>query len=183
MSPTIYGLGSGKFNRLTIQYPAQMRAALKDGVAGYVGDGAGVWDFVHIEDLAALYETVVLDWVEGRRKVPVGENGWVFSGTGSFSWKEVAERIAEAGVEMGVLREGGVRSLGLKEAAGKWIGGGSLEGAVGREGMEQLCELGLASNSRTRADVARELGWRPERTRGDWERSFREEFEEVVREK
>lgn len=170
MSPAIYGLGSGKFNRLTIQYPAQMKGALEEGRAEYVGDGKGVWDFVHILDLAQLYEIVLLDWVEGRRKAPVGEEGIMFSGTGTFTWKEVAERIAKAGLEMGKLRDAETRSVSLEEAARKWVGGD-----------EQLCELGYASNARTRADVGGELGWRPKRTKEDWEKSFKDEFEDVLK--
>lgn len=93
MSPTIYGLGSGKFNRLTIQYPLQMKAALDEGYAGYVGERKGVWDFVHVLDLAHLYELVLLDWVEGRKCIPVGATSIMFSGTGTFMWKEVAEEL------------------------------------------------------------------------------------------
>lgn len=146
-----------------------MRGALASGVAEYVGSGEGVWDFVHILDLASLYEIILLDWVEGKKRVPVGEQGFVFSGTGRFSWKEVAEKIARVGKEAGRLEEG-TRSVSLKEAAGKWVGGD-----------EQLCELGFASNSRTIAERGRELGWVPVRTKVDWERSFGEEFSEVLR--
>jgi nucleoside-diphosphate-sugar epimerase len=170
MSPTIYGLGSGKFNRLTIQYPVQMKSALKEGRAEYIGDGKGVWNFVHVLDLAQLYEIVLLDWIEGRRNVPVGEKGIIFSGTGTFVWKEVAEGIAKAGFEMGKLKDVETRSVSLEEAARKWL-----------RGNEQLCELGFASNSRSRAEIGRELGWRPTRTKEDWERSFRDEFEEVLK--
>jgi hypothetical protein len=40
---------------------------------------------------------------------------------------------------MGKLRGAETKSMSLGEAAGKWVGGN-----------EQLCELGFASNSRTR---------------------------------
>ncbi|EXJ80935.1 hypothetical protein A1O3_07223 [Capronia epimyces CBS 606.96] len=170
MSPTIYGLGSGQFNRLSIQYPAQMRAAARQGRAEYVGGGKGVWDFVHVLDLAVLYELVLLDRVEGRRIVPVGAQGFMFSATGTFTWREVAENIAKAGFELGKWSDAETRSVSLSEAAAKWVAGD-----------EQLCELGYASNSRTRADIARELGWRPKRTKEDWAQSFRDEFEEVLK--
>ena len=170
MSPTIYGLGLGKFNRVTVQYPAQIKSTVKEGIAEYVGHGQGVWDHVHVLDLAELYEIVLLDWVEGQRKVPVGEKGIVFSETGSARWREVAERIAKAGVEFGKLKTAETRSVSLSEAARKWVGEN-----------EQLCEVGLAINSRTRAELGRQLGWRPKKTREDWEQSFRNEFEEVLK--
>lgn len=170
MSPTIYGVGSGKFNRLTIQYPLQIKAALAGGKPEYVGDGAGVWDYVHIQDLVQLYELVLLDWVEGRKAIPTGEKGIIFSATGSFAWKEVAERIAKAGVELGQFSNTETKSISLEEAAKKWVGGD-----------EQLCELGFASNSRTKAEVGKELCWAPKKTRADWEQSFKEEFEELLK--
>ncbi|KAJ4299403.1 hypothetical protein N0V90_004648 [Kalmusia sp. IMI 367209] len=171
MSPTIYGIGSGQFNRLTIQYPLQMRSALKEGKALYVGDGAGQWDYVHVEDLAVLYELIVLDFASGRRKVPFGERGILFSETGNFRWKEVAEGIARAGKALGVLEEAEPKSVSLEDAAQKWV-----------DGNTQLCELAWASNSRTKAEVAYEtLGWRPTKTREDWERAFQEELEEVLK--
>jgi len=45
-----------------------------------------------------------------------------------------------------------------------------------------LGELGFASNSRSRAELSRELGWKPVRTRGDFRESFREEVEVIVAE-
>lgn len=170
MSPTIYGLGSGMFNRVTIQYPLQMKSAAKEGTAEYVGDGEGIWDFVHVLDLAELYEIVLLDWVEGIKSVPIGEGGILFSGTGTFKWREVAEGIAQAGFQMGVFRDATTRSISLEEAARKWV-----------KGNEQLCELGFASNARTKAEIGKDLGWKPIRTKEDWKRSFQDEFMEVMK--
>ncbi|PON28840.1 hypothetical protein TGAM01_v201948 [Trichoderma gamsii] len=170
MSPTIYGVGSGKFNRITIQYPLQMKSAIASGRAEYVGDGRGVWDFVHILDLAQLYEIVLLDRIKGRRAVPVGEKGYIFSGTGTFAWKDVAQWIAKAGVQLGRLNDTETKSISLEEAADKWV-----------RGDKQLCELGFASNARSRAEIGKELGWKPTKTKADWERSFFEEFEEILK--
>lgn len=170
MSPAIYGVGSGKFNRITIQYPLQMKAAIASGRAEYVGDGKGVWDFVHIADLVQLYEIVLLDRIQGQRTVPVGEEGIIFSGTGTFAWKDVAQGIAKAGVELRQLADTETKSISLEEAAGKWV-----------HGDTQLCELGFASNARSRAEIGIELGWKPTKTRADWEQSFFEEFEEVLK--
>ena len=171
MPPTIYGLGSGSFNHLTIQYPMQMRAAMKDGYASYIADGAGEMGCVHVEDLAALYELVLLDFVSGARKALTGERGIVFSASGGYIWREVAERIGAVGKELGILESAQARSCGLQEAADKWAGGDA-----------GMTEVGLAGNSRTKADIAvKVLGWTPRRGRDDWEMNFREEFEEVLR--
>ncbi|KAK5634724.1 hypothetical protein RRF57_010437 [Xylaria bambusicola] len=170
MSPTIYGMGTGKFNRFSIQYPLLMKQAVRSGQAEYVGDGEGVWNFVHIVDLVMLYELVLLDWIEKRRITPVGENGIIFSATSTCKWKEAADRIGKVGADLGKLRSPEARSISLEEATRKWTGGD-----------EQLCELGFASNSRTSADVAKDLGWRPAKTENDWEESFREEFQALFK--
>lgn len=169
MSPTIYGVGSGKFNRLSIQYPIQMRAAIKDGHAGYIGNGAGQWDYVHVQDLAELYEHVLYDFVTGAGKAPSGEKGILFSETGYFTWKEVGENIQKAAIELGALSGGEAKSFSLKEGADKWLGGN-----------EQIAELGFASNSRTKAEIGKELGWKPKKTKKDWEQAFRDEMKEVI---
>lgn len=183
MSPTVYGLGSGQFNRLTIQYPPQVRGALKSGIAEYVGDGKGAWDMVHISDLASLYEVILRDRLQGAKKAPVGEKGIIFSGTGFFTWKAVAEGIAQAGFELGKLKNSNTKSVSLSEAAKSWIEEDERLGpiAVAMGVSELMCELGSASNARTKAEIGLELGWKPVKTEQDWQKAFREEFEEVLR--
>ena len=43
-----------------------MRAALKQGHAEVIGEGKGMWHYVHIADLAILYERLVERCVEGE---------------------------------------------------------------------------------------------------------------------
>lgn len=134
MSPTIYGLGTGKFNRLTTQSPIMMFSAWKAGRAEYVGDGKGTNAMVHVEDLAELYELVLLDWLEERKIVPTGDKGITFSGTDTFTWKETAEQIGKAGYELGKLQSAEPKSISLDEVAEKWTAGN-----------EQHCETGFAA--------------------------------------
>ena len=101
MSPLIYGLGTGYFNRLSIQVPSMIRAALKTKQAEVIGDGKGVWDHVHVEDLALLYEISVVKILAGE--LGSGEKGVYFSENGQHTWREVAEGVADA------LRAQGVR--------------------------------------------------------------------------
>ncbi|KAL8730206.1 MAG: hypothetical protein Q9181_004745 [Wetmoreana brouardii] len=116
MSPTIYGLGSGLFNRLTIQSPTMIRTAIKEKQALVISDGKGVWNHVHIEDLAALYEIFVAKIVAGDDKdLIAGERGY-------------ALRVC------GVTETEQVRSLSLEEAAVMWAGGD-----------QQMAEVSFAS--------------------------------------
>ena len=83
---------------------------------------------------------------------------------------EVAQRVAHA---MG--EEGRVVSLSLEEAAQAFKAYVDL---VGGEDLTEL-ELGLCSNSRSVASVARSLGWKPSRGEEDWIKGFRDDVEAV----
>lgn len=114
MSPTIYGCGTGAFNKQSIQIPFLTRLAFKKGYAEYIGEGAGVWDHAHIDDTALLYELVLGKLLKGE-KIPSGREGLYFAGCGRHSWKSVSERIAKAGHQLGVLSEPTARSGRLDE--------------------------------------------------------------------
>lgn len=116
MSPTIYGQGTGHFNKRSIQIPLLTRLAIAKGYAEYIGDGAGVWDHAHIDDTAALYELVLTKLLSGET-LPSGKSGIYFAGAGRSSWKGVAEGIAKAGYKLGALKEQVARSVGLEAMA------------------------------------------------------------------
>ncbi|KAK4239095.1 hypothetical protein C8A03DRAFT_32839 [Achaetomium macrosporum] len=147
MSPTVYGVGLGLFNKRSIQRPLLIRGALAKGRAVYVGDGAGEWDHVHVQDLAELYELLVKK---------VGR---------PHSWKELAEAVGKAGYELGALETAGPVEMSVAEFAREWLGGN-----------EKLAELGFTSRSVTDAKRSRSLGWQPRKTDEDWWASFKEEF-------
>ncbi|KAK0302338.1 hypothetical protein LTR82_017908, partial [Friedmanniomyces endolithicus] len=81
MSPTIYGIGTGDFNRSSHQVPAYVKATIANGHAVVVGDGEGTWDHTHVEDLAELYFLCLLNILEKDGKdLPFGREGIIFSG-------------------------------------------------------------------------------------------------------
>ncbi|KAL8703902.1 MAG: hypothetical protein Q9201_002914 [Fulgogasparrea decipioides] len=135
MSPTIYGLGSGLFNRLTIQSPTMIRTAIKEKQALVISDGKGVWNHVHIEDLAALYEIFVAKIVAGDDKdLIAGERGIYFSETGNHTWRDIAEGLGYALRVSGVTETEQARSLSVEEAAVMWA-----------SGDQQMAEVSFAS--------------------------------------
>jgi nucleoside-diphosphate-sugar epimerase len=116
MSPSIYGLGSGTFNKASIQIPRLMRCAIESGQTMVIGEGKGVWDYVHIADLARLYELLVLKVIAGEQ-IPTGESGIMFSAAGRYSWGELSEHIAKALFTIGAIKTDVVKSVDLEEAA------------------------------------------------------------------
>ncbi|KAL7954114.1 hypothetical protein V8C34DRAFT_320222 [Trichoderma compactum] len=168
MAPTIYGIGSGPFNKRSVQGSFLSRRALKKGYAEYIGEGAGVWDHIHIDDTTKIYE-LLLEKLFAKADVPFGRKGIYFGGSGRHSWKQVAEGIARAGFAAGVL-EAEPRAIALEDLAR------DTPGAV-----EQYLELGFASRSCTNAELTREvLGWKPEIGEEAWEKGFAEEIEAAL---
>ena len=88
MPPTIYGRGTGYFNRISQQIPIMIRAALKSEKKEVIliGDGKGVADHVHVEDLAMLYEVILGRILAGREnELRSGETGIYFAENGSHT--------------------------------------------------------------------------------------------------
>lgn len=164
MPPTIYGTGTGFFNRLTIQAPFIMRAALRTGEVYQLGADDGDVEHVHVEDLADLYVLMANKIVtDGMQGFPSGERGIYFAGTGRYTWGEFSKGIAKAMYEVGGTKTDKIRKVGLEEAAETWTGGNKL-----------LCELNFGSNFRTRPDTSRSLGWEPKRTKKDFDEHYLE---------
>jgi nucleoside-diphosphate-sugar epimerase len=133
MSPTIYGIGTGLFNKKSIQLPAIIRTAIKKGQVDVVGDGTGAWDAVHIQDLAPLYELLLVKVLQVE-DVPSGKQGIFFSETGDFTWMQLAQGLANELHRQGILKTADVKHLTLQEAAEQW-----------GNGSPQYAELGFAS--------------------------------------
>lgn len=131
MPPLVYGTGSGPFKTNSIQIPTLIKAALKEKRPVVVGTGSGEWDYVHVADLALLYEIIVDKVVRGE-ELPYGKKGIYFAGTGRSTWLEMAKAIGKAGVSLGLLDSAEPRELTLDEAAPLWP-------------HRNLIELGLAT--------------------------------------
>lgn len=155
MSPLIYGRGTGLFNKSSMHIPTLLKSALKFGRVPVIDDGGGVWDNVHIEDLAELYKLVLIDiFSSAGSNLPSGKNAIIFSGVGRHSWKELSQELANTLYAVGLVENAELQRLALSEAV--HMTGGDI----------QMAELGLASNSKTKSSIARKLlGWMPVRDR------------------
>ena len=122
MSPTIYGVGSGFFNNLSIQIPTMIREAIRVGKAEVISNGSEYWDHVHISDLAQLYTLILEKAVDGS-DIPSGEQAIYFSETGEHTWLQLSQGIAKAGFELCALKSPEVGQITLAEAADKWARG------------------------------------------------------------
>lgn len=172
MSPTIYGMGTGYFNRRSIQIPGYVKATLLNGHGVVVGEGKGVWDNVHVEDLAELYQLVLLNILEKHGSdLQYGKKGIIFSGSDRHTWREIAEGVAEAAYNEDAIQTSEVKSMTLEEGA-------KVFPAPYNEASR--LEASLCSNSRTKSTVARKLGWKPVRGKEAFRAGFTEEVQAAV---
>ncbi|KAF7555722.1 hypothetical protein G7Z17_g1950 [Cylindrodendrum hubeiense] len=171
MSPTIYGLGSGMINQKSMQIEALVRAARQDKYVSVVGSGESEWNHVHIEDLGLLYELLIGGILEGL-DLPSNTRGVYFSETGYESWRAISEHIAKTGNELGLLSTHKICEITLEEGVEKLIP------TLGPD----VIELGWGSRSRTRAELSREIGWKPVKGYSDFLNSFTSLWEEIMKE-
>ncbi|KAH6708794.1 hypothetical protein BKA61DRAFT_614899 [Leptodontidium sp. MPI-SDFR-AT-0119] len=167
MSCSIYGIGTNPLLQLA-HVPILIRLSLEAGQVAVVGDGKATWDHVHITDVSRLYELILAKILDGV-DIPNGKKGIYFVEAGHHSWLELSQRIAEAGVTLHALKTTALQTLSLEEATKKLGNGWALLG-----------EIGWASNSRTKGDLARELGWKPQKTRADFEAHFVDNWKAIL---
>lgn len=170
MSPTIFGLGTGLFNKLSIQVPFFIRGAIEAKHAQVIAEGSSVWSDIHIDDLTNMYELLISQILSGEA-IQSGTQGIYFTETGEHSWLEVSKAVAKAGRELGILDTEEIQRLSLEEAADKWV-----------DGNQVFTELGFASNSRTKSDRFKRLGWTPKVDLGDIQTACLNEFKAVLAE-
>lgn len=84
-----------------------------------MGQGKGVWDYVHVSDLANPY-ALVLTRTHKRKEVLSGEAGFLFSATGRYTWRELSNGISNVLFKLGKLKTAGVGRMSIQEAADRW---------------------------------------------------------------
>ncbi|KAJ9608122.1 hypothetical protein H2200_007110 [Cladophialophora chaetospira] len=143
--PLIYGVNP-QYQRLSIQLPTLTRFAIKHGYAGHVGKGESQWSTIHVKDLARGYVTL-LHWLETTDASKVLENPYFFCENGyEFIWKDAVAVLGKVLYDAGKIKSHEPKTIpesDYDELFGKytaWV---------------------VGSNSRSRANRLRQLGWEP----------------------
>ncbi|KAF4231530.1 hypothetical protein CNMCM8980_005234 [Aspergillus fumigatiaffinis] len=143
MPPLIYGV-SMPHKRLSIQLPTLVRYALENGYAGQIGEGRSVWNQIHVKDLARGYITL-LHWLEQAPVEDVLSNPYWFCENGQeLSWNDCVSEIGQALYQAGRIEDPTPRSI----PADKF-----------KDLYGEHTPIALGSNSRSRANRLRKLGW------------------------
>ncbi|KAI0483395.1 NAD dependent epimerase/dehydratase family protein [Xylariaceae sp. FL0804] len=106
------------------------------------------------------------------------EKGIIFACHGRHSWARVARGVAETCRTLGALADASVESVSLGKGARLFN-----ESYLGGEAKEMMIELGLASNVRTVASIARSLGWRPSRGEAYSKQEFQDDVQAILGER
>ena len=163
--PTIYGIGLGQFKRHSNQIPRLIRTYVKHGAAATVGKGVNIWNNIHVEDLADFYVFVLEKALEG--KAQTGKDGWHFVETGEHHLKDV---VAEIGKQL-------FKHKAIKQEDATQFTPEEVEKYLGPAGW-----ISIGSNSRSSADRAKALGWKPSGKKGTVIDSIAEEVETLLAE-
>ncbi|KAM5349388.1 hypothetical protein ACJ41O_005893 [Fusarium nematophilum] len=167
MPPTVYGRGLGLFNTQSIQLPLVIRQAIKAGRPEYLGGSSSGVGYVHVEDLAKLYELILGEVLDGA-ELPFNRRGIYFSNTGKFVWGDLLRRVGEIGVQLQALESAEPVPISLDEAEQKW-------------GLSRLLlESNFAARSETTPNLAQALGWSPRHTDKDWDDEIVETWKAVL---
>jgi len=160
LPPLIYGIGTGPFNRTSIQLPILLRAALKRHKAEVIGPGEATWNNVHIDDLTDAY-IIIFDQLltaygpdakpnaQPSPYLTTGREGYYFAENGKHTWRQLSEKIGEVLHKKGLAKSPEVTSFPDDEVESNlW-------------GKRSWFIVGSQSNSK--AERVRKLGWKPHR--------------------
>jgi nucleoside-diphosphate-sugar epimerase len=161
MPPLIYGIGSGPFNRNSVQLPLLVQAALKRHKSEMIGPGEATWNNVHIDDLSDAY-IIIFDQLlaaygpdakpdaQSSPYLTTGREGYYFAENGHHTWRQLSEKIGEVLHKKGIAKSPDVTSFPNDE----------VESILGW-GKDSWYVVGTQSNSK--AERIRKLGWKPHR--------------------
>jgi len=158
LPPLIYGIGTGPFNRTSIQLPILLQAALKRNKAEVIGPGEATWNNVHIADLSDAY-IIIFDQLlaaygpdakpdaQPSPYLTTGRQGYYFAENGAHSWRQLSEKVGEVLYKKGVIKSPEVTSFPDDEVESSLWGKASW--------------MAIGSQSNSKAERVRKLGWKP----------------------
>jgi len=143
----VFGQSPCVSKRQSTKIPLFMQAVLGLKTTFYLGTGQNTDSYVHIDDLAQLFDLVLQQALAGTGSWG-GAEGFYFAASIESSWKAVAEAVNEYATSRGVV-SGDVASLSEQQF---------------RDFYPKRPEAPLylwGSNNRIDAARARQLGWKP----------------------
>lgn len=151
----IMGNGSGPWKKTTYGH-WYVQAVLARGKAFQIDQGANLWSWVSVSDVAAAILFTLEEVLAGSPDLEYGMNGYYFVQTGESSFAEQAQVVAKKLKALGKLETDEVDELTVAQATEIHPYAGLLWGA----------------SCRSRADRLRAIGWVPRET--EWKKLMEE---------
>ncbi|CAF1484169.1 unnamed protein product [Didymodactylos carnosus] len=158
MPPTIYGIGAGPFNKLSIQIPEVIRFGIQHRKIYIPFEGENIWSSIHIKDLGRAYIHLLDKLIENKEYPALGMkgyDGYYFAENGEFQWRQIFEKVAQLLHKKGLVDDENVQSITFEQQV-ETLFNGICNGLPG-----QAVYLLWGSNSRSKAERLRMLGWKP----------------------
>lgn len=152
---TIFGKSDGYDHQYSAQIPLLVDLTLKNKRAFLVYEGKDLWSHIHIKDLGELYWLVISRLIDGEQ-LPTGKLGYYF---GSYTDKEgkstdIEHNWGDALAAVGrILKDKG--KLDTSEV--EQLTPAQIIEFSGKPGAPAY----FGTNSRSRADNAKSIGWQP----------------------
>ncbi|KAJ0426821.1 hypothetical protein BJY00DRAFT_271035 [Aspergillus carlsbadensis] len=161
--PLVYGKGTGTGNKISVQVPTSIRAAIANKQVHRFAENSE-WPAVHVTDLAGYYTRLIQGIIE-ERGLAAGKNGFYLVSAHTFKWHELLSAIANDLFTRGLVSTAEVTVWPSEEVKAKSLGLPS-----------PYADIAWNSNAAVLPHHDKELGWKPE---WNYERFFREIGEEV----
>ncbi|GAA5979022.1 hypothetical protein JCM11641_004946 [Rhodosporidiobolus odoratus] len=136
LPPLIYGIGTGPFNRRSIQIPLYVKDVIKHKAAQLYSPEL-IWNNIHIKNLVAAYLTLLSHLELTSSRPPL----YIIAETGEHTWGSLYTAV-----------ESDVKSRGLIP-----------QDAKAQPKDEQFPETGTGTQSRSKSELLPEWGWKVEK--------------------
>ncbi|KAJ5166464.1 uncharacterized protein N7482_005245, partial [Penicillium canariense] len=103
MPPTVHGRGSGTWNKLSLQIPALIKAAIQHKQVYKFAKDREV-AMIHISDLTAFY-ALLTEAILQQKDLPTGRDGYYFIVSHTVRWWDILEHLAAAMHARGLVTE------------------------------------------------------------------------------
>jgi hypothetical protein len=137
---------------------------LDRGQGGVVGEGKNIWSHVEIHELGEMYE-ILFDATLSDPNLAHGREGYYFCENGEYKLYDVAKAYSQALYDLGKGKSPDPTAFSADEVQ-KYFGW-----------------PWLGSNTRSKSERARKLGWKPTKTTKDLLESIGPEVESIIAQK
>ncbi|KAL3462185.1 hypothetical protein BJX64DRAFT_288519 [Aspergillus heterothallicus] len=147
--PLVYGKGTGAGNKISVQIPTLIRAAIANKQVNRFAEDSE-WPAVHVADLADYY-MLLIQAIINHRPPPSGNAGYYLVSGHALHWNELLSALAKELHSMDLVSSAEISVWPNEEIKTKSLGLPSL-----------FCDIAWNSNASVLSKRHKDLGWQPQ---------------------